>query len=326
MSGRHTRSPHCESLEPRRLLAGVELVKDIVPGPDPSLALAFERHHTVIAREKFFFVAADETHGRQVWVSDGTAPGTYPLVVPDAAADADPDDLTAGDGVVYFTAQNATGRQVYQTNGKTVDKLSIFQNNEQAHALTFVNGNCLFFTNGTTEAAHGLWRATLQGARLIKAGSRGDPVAVVNNKLIYGQTVSGASEPLGTYATDGFTVTSISSSIADDTRGGTGAIVLKNAALYGASDGNGIELWKSDGTINGTQRLADLSPGALGSDPRNMVRIGDFVYLGPTEPPSQKSPVWPAPIPRQDSCTRWRISTARSSSRTARATAICTSW
>src|SRR5690348_4518711 len=107
-----------ESLEPRRLLAGVELVKDIVPGVDPSLALAFEQHKTVSAKGKFFFEAVDETHGSQVWVSDGTADGTRIMLPKEATqTNADVDDLTAGNGVVYFTAASPFGRQIFQTDG-----------------------------------------------------------------------------------------------------------------------------------------------------------------------------------------------------------------
>jgi ELWxxDGT repeat protein len=47
-----------------------------------------------------------------------------------------------------------------------------------------------------------------------------------------------------------------------------------------ANDGqSGSELWKSDGTTAGTQRVADINPGAAPSDPSKLTAVGNSLYF-----------------------------------------------
>ncbi len=51
-------------------------------------------------------------------------------------------------------------------------------------------------------------------------------------------------------------------------------------ALFSADDGlRGEELWRTDGTMEGTQLLADLVPGSYPSTPRALTRLGEWVYF-----------------------------------------------
>lgn len=42
---------------------------------------------------------------------------------------------------------------------------------------------------------------------------------------------------------------------------------------------SGRELFRSDGTVAGTQLLANIEAGLGASDPREFVRVGDFAYF-----------------------------------------------
>lgn len=70
-----------------------------------------------------------------------------------------------------------------------------------------------------------------------------------------------------------------------DRPGGLGSapsdfVRLGRKALFVADDGiTGRELWASNGTAQGTYRVADLLPGALGSAPRQLVVSGSWVYF-----------------------------------------------
>lgn len=44
-------------------------------------------------------------------------------------------------------------------------------------------------------------------------------------------------------------------------------------------DGSDVELWTSDGTVDGTHRVADVRPGAESSYPRDLTAVGDTVYF-----------------------------------------------
>ena len=53
-----------------------------------------------------------------------------------------------------------------------------------------------------------------------------------------------------------------------------------NAVLLGASDNtNGMELWLSDGTANGTVLLKDINPGPGSSTPQRFTRFGPHMYF-----------------------------------------------
>ena len=48
----------------------------------------------------------------------------------------------------------------------------------------------------------------------------------------------------------------------------------------GYSDGEtGLELWRSDGTEEGTVRLTDIAPGAAWSNPKYMTEVGGHIYF-----------------------------------------------
>ncbi|MBW1830705.1 MAG: hypothetical protein JRJ10_03245 [Deltaproteobacteria bacterium] len=66
------------------------------------------------------------------------------------------------------------------------------------------------------------------------------------------------------------------------TAGNISDVVVRCAYLpfFQANDGvGGSELWKTDGTSAGTQRVKDIWPGANGSDSGPMLRIGDLWFL-----------------------------------------------
>ena len=57
--------------------------------------------------------------------------------------------------------------------------------------------------------------------------------------------------------------------------------VLFNGILYfpGLNDDSGLELWRSDGTGEGTYLLRDIYPGPSDSDPEQLVATTDYIYF-----------------------------------------------
>jgi ELWxxDGT repeat protein len=71
-------------------------------------------------------------------------------------------------------------------------------------------------------------------------------------------------------------------------------------SLFTGDDGSGREPWVTDGTPDGTHRIADLNPGVVDSAPYAVGTLGDTVVLGATVAGEDRlytwSPTW-APDP-----------------------------
>ncbi|WNJ20591.1 T9SS type A sorting domain-containing protein [Pontibacter sp. G13] len=62
---------------------------------------------------------------------------------------------------------------------------------------------------------------------------------------------------------------------------GKNMVTTSQYVFFIASDtvNYGEELWKTDGTLAGTEMVLDINPGEPGSDPKHLVAIGDTVYF-----------------------------------------------
>ncbi len=81
-------------------------------------------------------------------------------------------------------------------------------------------------------------------------------------------------------------ITSAQSQVADFTpqtigRSGnpTATVTAGGLAFFVALDQFGQELWRTDGSTQGTIRLADLAPGATSSDPEALTAVGNLLYF-----------------------------------------------
>ena len=200
------------------------------------------------------FAASEETHGRELWASDGTAAGTRLVadLLPGTGSSS-PHDLTLLGGRVWFLAadpQNAGGEALWASDGtaagtRLVAPLSDSGSPALARSLTAAGSRLFFVVDGETVGSE-LWTSdgTTAGTRLV-ADLRPGPVG---------------SYPQGLTAIDG-------------------------RLVFAADDGaSGLEPWVSDGTAAGTRRLGDLAPGADASSPGPFVAAGSYVFFGAWDP------------------------------------------
>ena len=222
--------------------AGSVLLKDINPGPRASNPTAFTG-----ANGTTFFVADNGTNGRELWKTDGTAAGTVMV------ADTDP-----GPGSGFVTSP----------------------------ALLAVNGTLYFLGEGRSA---GLWKSDGTAGGTLRLVDSTVPRPLPGPRLLAevgGAVVFAGADRRTLVRYDGA-----------DGGGGGGATVLRGGPdssfavatggfarlgdllLFTASDGDGgVELWKTDGTVGGTELLADLNR-AGASNPSGLARVGDAVYF-----------------------------------------------
>ena len=90
------------------------MVKDIRPGPDPSVP-----SYLTAVGGTLFFEANDGVHGQELWKSDGTEAGT--VIVRDAQPGGSasfPGDLTSASSMLFYTARDEQhGIELWKSDG-----------------------------------------------------------------------------------------------------------------------------------------------------------------------------------------------------------------
>jgi ELWxxDGT repeat protein len=212
---------------------GTVLVKDILPGVGSSYhAPSFLTN----VQGTLFFSADDGTTGQELWKSDGSHDGT--VLVKDIQPGADssyydgPTGLAAVGGTLFFTADDGVdGRELWSSDGTgdntvMVKDIQPGEYDSDAYGLTDAAGT-LFFT--ARDGVHGreLWKSD---------GSHDGTVLVKDIQ-------PGAG---GSYYEDG----------------PSGLTAVGDSVFLAADDGtHGSELWKSDGTGDGTVLVKDINAG-----------------------------------------------------------------
>jgi ELWxxDGT repeat protein len=241
----------------------------------------------------------------ELWGTDGTAAGTRSIR---GAATPAPiriplDFQTVGD-TVYFTAfSDATGREVYKTDG-TEAGTSLVRDlwpgsrvtDSSPSNLTAHRGLLYFSANDGTGT--GLWQT--DGTDVGTAALMRAPIEGI---VSFGDTLYFATQRLGLWQTEGVWKS-------DGTPEGTGLVKqfarglplnmapFKGGVAFTADDGaHGYEPWFSDGTAGGTVLLDDLDArGAASGPPGLAIALGNKTVFtardGSTATTGSPYPLW----------------------------------
>ncbi len=239
-------------------LAGTSLVQDLNPHGTGN---ATPTNLTAVG-SRLFYDATDGTTGSELVVTDGTVAGTQLFELYPGTTGASPNNMMELGGVLLFSATTGTtagvgsGREPWLSDGTLAGTQILVDINVGTGSSTPTNltkiGNTVFFdaSNGTTAASGGvgteLWKTdgTAAGTVLVKDINPGTANSSPSNFVAVGNTLY-------------FRATT-----------GTAAGV-----------GNGIELWKSDGTEPGTVQVKDINTGTASSSPTNMTALGNLVFF-----------------------------------------------
>ncbi|MEM7374046.1 MAG: ELWxxDGT repeat protein [Bacteroidota bacterium] len=255
--------------------------------------------HMISLNNQLLFVANDGISGAELWRSDGSGAGTHLL------KDIWPEEpnsnyrlFTAADSLVFFTAtrpeDGKTSGELWKSNGteagtQVVKEIVSGAGGPGIQEMVWFQDR-LFFIAEDGQSGQEIWVSdgTESGTELfldIKAGSED---SYPNDLIIWGNQLffiaKGAGLKNALYVNDG-------------TKGGT--VMLKEdigfGNIVGTSDAylffqapkdsvSGVELWRTDGTLAGTQLVKDIYPGVGASHPFQGVGFGQeliFIAIHP---------------------------------------------
>ncbi len=291
--------------------AGTTLVKDINAGTGSSSPGSLANLNGTV-----LFAATDEAHGRELWKSNGTSAGTTLVadIYPGTSADpessgphnSNPGELTALGGKVYFAAENADfGREPWASDGTpegtqlVEDLLYITEPDNivssSPHRFMVVNNALYFVATAELNPVERIYRlddpatglSDVGGANPIRyyAPAQVTDILPVNGILYYGtySFTPSAGASVGLRRLDGSSDQFIRGFRTEEGYG-DGAITefanVNGTLYFRADDGRtGSEVWRSNGTIEGTVVLPEVNPGAGGASPADLFGIGKVLYF-----------------------------------------------
>jgi len=290
--GRSTNWLACLLVGLGSLLPGQHLVCDINQGP-PETPRSSRPTEFVDMGSFAIFVAADPgtTGPFALWRTDGTTANTTRVIGGLYSARS----LVAMNGVVYLAANgSAAGEELWRTDGTPsgtamVADVRVGATGSSPVELT-ASGNLLFFAATTSAEGQELWVSDGTAARTrmvadLRPGAQG--IQPRNLRAHNGGVFFVGID----YVTPGYSVW-----FSNGTASGTVALhnyynghldgdftPLGPIVLFQAMDGNGCELWRSDGTPAGTQLVYDV-PNQYGGYPADLTRLGNAVLFSLDHP------------------------------------------
>jgi ELWxxDGT repeat protein len=278
------------------------LVKDIntlsvVQSSDP-------KYFTAV-NSKVFFTADDAVHGTELWVTDGTEPGT--VLVKDINPGVErslPFGLVSFDNKLFFWADDGvSGVSLWQSDGSDAGTTLVksfnpategYANNSLWINTLVVVNNVLYFVTSDQTNNLMLWRSdgTTTGTTIVTTINMVNLISSFTDAN--GNLVSSLTDVNGTlYFSAGDQAHGYGLWRSDGTGAGTeqlSSVAASNLAnvngklfFRGTDSANGAELWVSDGTLAGTVMVKDINPGTAGSNPSYLTNVNGKLFFNASD-------------------------------------------
>lgn len=276
--------------------AHFEMLKDIFPGSNDGI-----QEPLMLWQGRLFFLASDPEAPLALWTSDGTQKGTVKIsAITLGAVNPLFDHVRSTNRHAFlFCARNRkdTGGELWRSDG--TDKGTYAVRDNQGNRITMPgdiwteNDGISYFSAFEADHSVEVWRSdgTSKGTHRIndirKDISNRTPrfLDLCGGTLYYAEHDGVHGWEL--WKTDGTEAGTVM--IKDIWPGSSGslasafqeaAICDGQALLFSASDGlAGCELWRSDGTAEGTHMVQDIAPGPGSSNPNQFTLAGNVIYF-----------------------------------------------
>lgn len=262
---------------------GTCLVKELPPGPSGQGPSEVTR-----VGDRVFFAADDAEAGRELWVSDGTEGGTRRVKdLWPGPTGSEPQSLADFNGVLYFAASDPEhGRELWRSDGTPegtvlVEDLDPGVEGTSPDDLTRGGDGGLYFVAHFQGLVTKLMRSNggagaVELARVPAEGGILESLTPMGRQLIF--VMGHLHEPMKhLVVTDGNAPVLVSEFF--DVSGLTvmGQQLYFNGATGEA--GTDAELWRSDGSAEGTHQVRDIQAGEASSSPRSLTVLGARLFF-----------------------------------------------
>lgn len=265
--------------------AGTTLIKDIFPGQSSSF-ISNEVGSFVNYQNKLYFSATESfTGGYVLYESDGTTKGT--IKVENQTGKIDPHFFMVFNNKLYFGGAVDFGSDLMVFDGNTrkislVKKINSSINGSSVSNLISAQTYFLFIAFEPTYGSE-IYKSdgTAANTTLLKdltpgsASSNISFLGALNNKVFFCNN--------GTlYVTDG----TASGTISLNMNCAVSGVIWNNKFFFGAANpanNLGVELYLTDGTVNGTQLIKDINTGPNSSNPMNLVTTKNSLFFAATD-------------------------------------------
>jgi ELWxxDGT repeat protein len=285
--------------------AGTVLVKDISPGPSAHSGFAFDHIANLTNINGVLFFVAYHNNNHDVWRSDGTAAGTFPLTTGSSIEFSFIDPMIAEyNGQAYFLTQYQWQEaQLWKSDGTPGGtapvKTDFSYFNYGAGTLLEASADAVFAVGGATSdegpgpirgfkmyvvdsAATGV----TQISDIVAPTKSSDPFALtnVNGTIYFGATDSGTADQEDRAEADLWR--------SDGTEAGTVKVkdftslqaltAVDESLFFVGYNGDEYDVWTSDGTETGTHVVKDIDT-EEGTFPDNLTNLDGTLFFSITE-------------------------------------------
>ncbi|MEO0481253.1 MAG: hypothetical protein AAF196_17430 [Planctomycetota bacterium] len=272
-------------------VAGTQLLLELEPGAaDPTISAIVEEPQT----NRAFFTASTSALGNELWVTDGTPGGTQLVLDISAGSASTPiGQLVAHNGLMFFSGPGGLWRSDGTATGTFlllgVRNIDLCEDAAIGSRMFFVanspaTGTELYETDGTVAGTFlsADFRPGAGGSFPRALHANGNTLFLQLNTLTGSESAAfqnGALTPLTPPGVD-FDAFAFR---------GAGPITYIYRSPFG---GAGAEVWRTDGTVAGTQLVADLVPGPESSTPANFTPINGTDALFVAADPIRGRELW----------------------------------
>jgi ELWxxDGT repeat protein len=280
--------------------AGTYMVKDINPGAESSMKL-YEQ--PIVFNFKLYFRAINPNVGYEIFKSDGTAAGTQVAFdLASGTGSRNPYLLTnCGDHKLVFAALNSSNKYVVWQSDGTFSGTSILTDLNLDPGESTISGiyffptflaGTVYIVNSYTGPNNGIWRTSF--SCFLGCGAFSTPTIIPgtdnsSDLLLHYNTTNmqydlyfrnTGSQDVKKYNLSTSTITNLTNFSSNLYIPRSNLSVINNTIIFAGKDAsNGVEIWKTDGSIAGTGLLKDIYSGLPSSEIQETVMHENQLYF-----------------------------------------------